>query len=86
MTHQWALIYADKLERRGATYVPEDIAKELRRLHAENVRLKAELADALATIEFKEHLTDGTKCWCEPDLDYVDPETGAEVWVHRKPS
>jgi hypothetical protein len=34
--------------------VPEDIAKELRRLHAENVRLKAELADALATAELTE--------------------------------
>lgn len=24
------------------------------------------------------------KCWCGPTLDYVDPETGAEVWVHHK--
>lgn len=23
-------------------------------------------------------------CWCEPELDYVDPETGNEVWVHRE--
>ena len=30
-----------------------------------------------------EHITDGTPCWCDPELDYKDPETGAEVWVHR---
>jgi hypothetical protein len=23
-------------------------------------------------------------CWCEPELDYEDPETGAQVWVHRE--
>jgi hypothetical protein len=22
-------------------------------------------------------------CYCEPELDFVDPETGAEVYVHR---
>ena len=22
-------------------------------------------------------------CWCEPYLDYEDPETGNQVWVHR---
>lgn len=31
-----------------------------------------------------EHITDGRPCWCEPELDYKDPETGAEVWVHRR--
>ena len=23
-------------------------------------------------------------CWCEPYLDYKDPETGEEVWVHGR--
>ena len=23
-------------------------------------------------------------CWCEPELEYVDPESGSEVWVHRE--
>lgn len=31
-----------------------------------------------------EHITDGRPCWCEPELDYKDPETGVEVWVHRR--
>ena len=22
-------------------------------------------------------------CWCEPELDYVDPETGVKVYVHK---
>jgi hypothetical protein len=22
-------------------------------------------------------------CWCSPELDYVDPETGNAVYVHR---
>ena len=33
----------------------------------------------------REHITDGTPCWCNPELDYVDPITGAEVWVHKEP-
>lgn len=23
------------------------------------------------------------ECWCEPFLEYEDPETGNQVWVHR---
>lgn len=22
-------------------------------------------------------------CWCEPEIDYVDPDTGVAVYVHR---
>ena len=32
-----------------------------------------------------EHITDGQPCWCNPELNYKDPETGAEVWVHKEP-
>jgi hypothetical protein len=27
---------------------------------------------------------DHPECWCEPQLEYRDPETGNEVWVHRR--
>jgi hypothetical protein len=30
----------------------------------------------------KEHVADKT-CWCEPSLQYKNPETGNELWVHR---
>jgi len=30
-----------------------------------------------------EHITDGSPCWCDPELDYVDPNTGVKVWVHK---
>jgi hypothetical protein len=33
----------------------------------------------------REHITDGRPCWCNPDIDYVDPETGAAVIVHKEP-
>ena len=26
---------------------------------------------------------DSEYCWCDPYLDYEDPETGNQVWVHR---
>ena len=32
----------------------------------------------------REHVTDKS-CWCQPALDYKDPDTGAEVWVHNEP-
>jgi len=22
-------------------------------------------------------------CWCQPEVDYVDPETGAAMYVHK---
>ena len=33
----------------------------------------------------REHITDGSRCWCNPDIDYIDPETGAAVIVHKEP-
>lgn len=29
------------------------------------------------------HLTDAL-CYCEPILEYEDPDTGNQVWVHRR--
>jgi hypothetical protein len=33
---------------------------------------------------YREHITDGSPCWCNPELNYRDPETGAELWIHRR--
>ena len=35
--------------------------------------------------EKQEHITDGSTCWCGPETNYTDSETGASVIVHRKP-
>ena len=32
----------------------------------------------------REHTMSGD-CWCNPELNYTDPETGTEVWVHKEP-
>lgn len=32
-----------------------------------------------------QHITDGSPCWCNPDVAYTDPETGASVILHRRP-
>lgn len=31
------------------------------------------------------NLDDPRECWCHPTLDYKDPVTGAELWVHNEP-
>jgi hypothetical protein len=49
--------------------------------------------DAIATIATQpaaqqrkpEHITNGNPCWCNPEIDYVDPETGVAVIVHKEP-
>jgi hypothetical protein len=41
--------------------------------------LRAELETTTA----REHV-ESKDCWCHPTLDYVDPETGCEVWIHHK--
>ena len=33
----------------------------------------------------RQHMTDGSPCWCEPETIYTDPETGVSVIVHREP-
>lgn len=33
----------------------------------------------------REHITDGSPCWCEPETNYKDPETGISVIVHKEP-
>jgi hypothetical protein len=33
----------------------------------------------------REHVESGD-CWCNPTLDYVNPETGAEHWIHHEPN
>ena len=25
-----------------------------------------------------------SECWCDPELESWDPDTGAQVWVHRE--
>ncbi len=31
----------------------------------------------------REHI-DSETCWCKPELDYTDPDTGVSVYVHRR--
>lgn len=33
----------------------------------------------------REHITDGSPCWCETETNYKDPETGVSVIVHKEP-
>jgi hypothetical protein len=33
---------------------------------------------------YREHVTDGSPCWCNPELNYRDPDTGTELWIHRR--
>ena len=33
----------------------------------------------------RQHVTDGSPCWCNPETRYTDPETGASVIVHKEP-
>ncbi len=33
----------------------------------------------------RQHI-ESKECWCNPALDYVDPESGNEVWVHHRAS
>jgi len=33
----------------------------------------------------RQHVIDGSPCWCEPETSYTDPETGASVVVHKEP-
>lgn len=32
----------------------------------------------------REHITDGTPCWCNPETTYTAPDTGASVVMHKE--
>ena len=34
----------------------------------------------------RERITDGKECWCNPEVNYIDPTTGVAVIVHHKPN
>lgn len=51
---------------------------------ARSVDVKSGKTDSSRGEAYREHVTDGSPCWCNPELDYRDPDTGAEVWVHRR--
>jgi len=36
-----------------------------------------------ATRPCRKHIA-SADCWCEPSVDYVDPDTGAKVFVHNQ--
>lgn len=64
---------------------PYPASKENQRFDAITALLEA-LAQSVSQEPVKrEHITDGSPCWCNPELNYKDPETGAEVWVHKEP-
>lgn len=29
---------------------------------------------------------ESSDCWCHPTLDYTNPETGAQHWIHHEPN
>lgn len=29
---------------------------------------------------------ESSNCWCQPSLDYTNPETGAQHWIHHEPN
>ncbi len=33
----------------------------------------------------REHITDGSPCWCGAEMTYVDPDTGVAVINHKEP-
>lgn len=46
---------------------------------------QAALRAALEQPAPREHMTDGSQCWCNPETVYTDPDTGASVIIHKEP-
>jgi hypothetical protein len=84
---KWADIYAAQT---GELYsqAAQDPSKAAR-MADERTMLACVVAQALsqpaASMQRREHITDGSPCWCNPETDYVDPKTNAAVIVHKEP-
>jgi hypothetical protein len=46
--------------------------------------VEIEVVERHIMAEGREHWL-GPECWCFPRLEYVNPDTGTEVWVHHEP-
>jgi hypothetical protein len=76
--------------------VQQVLEEALRAERAEPEKERAEVApparsgvdkceiDPLTGEAYREHITDGSPCWCNPELNYRDPDTGTELWIHRR--
>lgn len=85
------LLMPDELQRFAALVAAnerEACAKLCDAELAEFGEFDADVRDVAAAIRargnVREHTMSGD-CWCNPELNYTDPETGAEVWVHKEP-
>ncbi len=45
--------------------------------------IEAKLKDKNA--QKREHITDGSPCWCGAEVTYVDPDTGVTIINHKEP-
>lgn len=54
------------------------------RTHTLPEAAEIEVVERHIMAEGREHWL-GPECWCFPRLDYVDPDSGVEVWVHHEP-
>jgi hypothetical protein len=46
---------------------------------------KTDEFDAAKEALKREHITDDSPCWCCPEVNYTDPDTGVSVIVHKEP-
>ena len=51
----------------------------------DNVLCAGQCKQATPPAAQRQHVTDGSLCWCDPETSYTDPETGASVVVHKGP-
>jgi hypothetical protein len=70
-------------QQRAAMQEVEDYLRDCANSPVMAAKLAA-LREALAQPQ-GEHKTDGTPCWCNPEVTYENSETGAKVIVHKEP-
>lgn len=44
------------------------------------------ILDAIAPPAKEREHVDSGDCWCHPTLNYINPETGAQHWIHHEPN
>ena len=72
-----AYYYTEEGEWRGSE------VRDWDRWHAV-AKVAVALIQRPALAESREHITDGTPCWCGSEAVYIDPDTGASVILHKR--
>jgi len=82
---EWVDLTDDEVEDLATNWFAEEWAVDKAKGLIDDFLAKFKERNTPPVVPQGEHKTDGSPCWCNPEVTYENPETGAKVIVHKEP-